>query len=219
MEPRARRRGAVGDRGHGVDGGRRGRADRGDDRAGVARGRARPAAARYAASTGVVPHLELEQARRLDRRRVRVLGADDDPPVGSRGPRRRERRDQARRGRVLDVPVERLGQAEQLPQPVERHLLELLQRRRGAPEDADLVEPGDQELGQDPGLGRGRREVGEVARALPVGDARASGSASRSRRTAANGSACLGRRGGQRRPDLARLDLRRAPGSSRMSSR
>ena len=70
------------------------------------------------------------------------------------------------------MAVQRLGQAEQLPQPVERHLLELLQRRRGAPEDPDLVEPGDQELGEDPGLGRGRREVGEVARALPVGDAR-----------------------------------------------
>ena len=46
-------------------------------------------------------------------------------------------------------PWSAVGQAEQLPQPVERHLLELLQRRRGAPEDADLVERGDQQLGED----------------------------------------------------------------------
>ena len=67
--------------------------------------------------------------------------------------------------------MEPLGQPEQLAQPVERQLLQLLQHGRGAPEDADLVERRDQQLGQDPGLRARVREVREVARALPVRDA------------------------------------------------
>ena len=46
------------------------------------------------------------------------------------------------------------------------------ERRRGAPEDADLVEACDQELREDARLCCGRREVGEVTRALPVRDPR-----------------------------------------------
>jgi hypothetical protein len=104
------------------------------------------------------------------------------------------------------MPVERLGQAEQLSHPVERHLLQLLQRRRGAPEDPDLVEPGDQELGENPGLRRGRGEVGEVARALPVRDARHQDPVE----VAQHGSKwlrLLGRGGRQGSPDLPGLDL------------
>ena len=103
-----------------------------------------------------------------------MLGADDDAPARRRRPGGRERGDEARRGRVLDVPVEALREAEQVGEPGERHLLELLQGGRRAPEDPDLVERGDQELREDPRLGAGRREVREVARALPVREARAS---------------------------------------------
>ena len=172
VEPDARGRSPVGDRGHGVDGRRRGRADGRDDRAGAGRGRAGRAAARTRRRPATV---------RTSSSSSRAAFVVDECVCSEQTTTRRSgaaaraaasaviRPDDAR---VLDVAVERLGQAEQLPQPVERHLLELLQRRRGAPEDADLVEPGDQQLGQDPGLGAGRREVGEVARALPVRDPR-----------------------------------------------
>ncbi len=68
------------------------------------------------------------------------------------------------------MAVHRVRKAEQLAQPVECHLLELLQRRRRSPEDADLVETCDQKLGQDAGLCRRGREVREVPWALPVRD-------------------------------------------------
>ncbi len=74
--------------------------------------------------------------------------------------------------RVRELPVlsqvEPGREAEQLGEPGERHLLELLQRGRGAPEDPDLVEGGREELREDSGLGAGRGEVREVPRALPV---------------------------------------------------
>ena len=38
------------------------------------------------------------------------------------------------------MPAEALGQVEQLPQPVEGQLLQLLERGRRAPQDPDLVE-------------------------------------------------------------------------------
>ena len=136
-----------------------------------------------------------------------MLRADDDPAAGSRRARGGEGGDQARRRRVLDVPVELLGQPEQLSQPVQRQLLELLQGGRRAPENPDLVQARDEQLGQDPGLGAGRREVGEVARALPVGDPRQQDlvqvAEHRGERLG-----LLGRRCRQGRPDRARLDLR-----------
>ena len=70
------------------------------------------------------------------------------------------------------VPVQAGRKAEKLGEPVERHLLELLQGGRRAPEDPDLVEAGDQKLGEHAGLPAGRREVREEARALPVRDPR-----------------------------------------------
>src|SRR6185295_10673589 len=90
--------------------------------------------------------LELEQTRRLRGRGVRVLGADDDALARRRRPGGRERRDQSGRGGVLDMAVEALRQAEQVGEPGERHLLELLERGRGAPEDPDLVQRRDEEL-------------------------------------------------------------------------
>ena len=103
------------------------------------------------------------------------------------------------------MPHEAFREAEQLPEPVECHLLELLQRRRRAPQDADLVEA-DEELREDPGLGAGRREVREEARALPVREPGAR-TASRSRSTVANGS-------GESGAELGSAE-RRAPGSTR----
>ena len=184
----------------------RGRPDRRHDRAGVAElEQVGPQAEALVGRNRA--HLELEDSRRLGRGRVRVLGADDDPPAGRRLARGDERGQRPDRGGVLDVPVELRRQAEQLPQPVQRHLLELLQHRRGAPEDADLVEGGDQQLGEDARLGARGREVGEVARALPVGDARHEHVVE----VAEHGGERLrpvGRCGRQPRPDLAGLDLR-----------
>ena len=44
--------------------------------------------------------------------------------------------------------------AEELREPVERHLLELLQGRGRPPQDPELVEPRDQELREDARLRR-----------------------------------------------------------------
>ena len=136
-----------------------------------------------------------------------MLGADDDALTRRRRPGGRERGDQARRGRVLDVPVETLRQAEQVGEPGERHLLELLERGRGAPEDPDLVQRSDEELGKDPRLGGRRREVGEVARALPVGQSRHQHlvEVAQDGRERLRFCRCTV---GQRRPDRPRLDLR-----------
>ena len=113
---------------------------------------------------------EPEQPHRLLDRRVRVLRRDDRSRTRLRLARGRERGDRRRRRGVLDVPVPAAGKAEQLRDPVERHLLELLQRRRRAPEDSDVVQRCDQQLRQDTRLRPGDGEVREVARALPVRD-------------------------------------------------
>ncbi len=85
--------------------------------------------------------------------------------------------------------------------------LELGRGGRGAPEERHLVERGREQLGQDRRLRAARREVGEEARRLPVGDPRhqhlVEVAQDRGERLPA-----LRRRGGQRGADLARLDLR-----------
>ncbi len=60
---------------------------------------------------------------------------------------------------------------EQLCEPREGDLLELLQRRGRPPENPHVVEAGDEQLGEDRGLGGARGEVREEARALPVREA------------------------------------------------
>ena len=90
VQPGARRLGTVGDRGDRVDGGRRGRADRRHDRAGVGRGRARPAAARRPRRPAIVADLELEQPRRL-RSSTSACARSRRRPCG-RAPRRARRR-------------------------------------------------------------------------------------------------------------------------------
>ena len=85
------------------------------------------------------------------------------------GDQRRQRRG---RGAVLDVAVPAGRQPEQLGDPVEHHALELGRRRRRAPQDRDRVERRRQQLGEDRRLGRAGGEVREVARVLPVRDAR-----------------------------------------------
>ena len=206
MQPDALGLAAVGDRGHGVDRGRRRRPDRRDDRTGAVEVEQVGPQPERVVDRGLA-QLQLEQLRGLVHGRVRVLGADDGPRVGSRGAGRRERDERARRGGVLDVAVQPGRKPEELREPVERHLLELLQRGRRAPEDPDLVEARDQELGEDAGLGAGGREVREEARALPVRDP----GHEHVVEVAENSGERLGlvrRRSGQRGPHRARLDLR-----------
>jgi hypothetical protein len=59
-----------------------------------------------------------------------------------------QRRD---RRRVVDHALERVGQADQLAQPAERHLLELGRDRRRPPEHRLLVQRGREELRETPG--------------------------------------------------------------------
>ena len=126
VQPGAGLPAAVGELRHGVDRGRRRRPDRRDNGTGVGQVEL-VEAHREALVARHGPELELEQACRLRRRRVGVLGADDDAPARCRRACSRERGDEARRRRVLDVPVEALRQPEQVCEPRERHLLELLQ--------------------------------------------------------------------------------------------
>ena len=140
------------------------------------------------------------------RRRSAPARSRARPGGRARGPSDGERDERARRRRVLDLPAKPSGEPEQLREPVERHLLELLQRRGGPPEDPELVQPGDQDLGEDRGLRARHREVREPARVLRVrqpGQEHAVEVAS----TAANGSGSSGGDAGKRGADLTRLDL------------
>ena len=171
VEPHALGSAAVGERGNRVDRRRRRRPDRRDERAGVGQvDELGPHRERVV--TGHRAELELEQPGRLRGGRVRVLRADDHPAARRRGARGRERGDEAARRGVLEMAVEPRRQPEQVGEPGERHLLELLERRRGTPEDADLVQPRRQQLGEDSRVRARGGEVREVARALPVGEPR-----------------------------------------------
>ena len=139
---------------------------------------------------------------------VRVLGADE----------RRDGRAGSERATIAaaSTPVEAVssmwprnssGSPTSCRSQSTRQLLELLERGRRAPEDPDLVEPGDEELREHAGLRARRREVGEEARALPVREPRQEDVVE----IVEHGRERLGlvgRRGGQRRADLAGLDLR-----------
>ena len=120
-----------------------------------------------------LPELELEHAARLVDGGVRMLRADDDPRTGLRLTGGRERRERRERRSLLEMAVPAGGQPDQLGEPGDDRLLELLQRRRRAPENADVVERGGEQLGEDARSGAGGREVGEEAWTLPVRDARA----------------------------------------------
>src|SRR6266542_2160842 len=83
--------------------------------------------------------LEPDQLARAVDRRVRLLRAEHE--AGLDLPSRRQRAQRRLRRTLLQVSVPAGRQPEKLRQPAERHLLQLLQRRRSAPEDADLVQP------------------------------------------------------------------------------
>ena len=171
MEPDTFPFAGVGDRADRIDRGARRRSDRRNDcaRAGeIERLRAEP----ELIVCRRLPELQLEQPARLVDRGVRVLRADDDAGARPRVARGRERRQRRDRCPLLDVAVQAGREPEQLRKPVEGRLLELLERRRGAPEDADVVEPRDQQLGESSRAGAGGREVGEEPRALPVRETR-----------------------------------------------
>ena len=165
--PAARR---LGDRGHGVDRGRRGGADRRHDRGRVGevaqvvracgtRSRTRPCAPRGRASG---------RPCRPTSARARST-TTTSRPVASRA---------AISAASVEVealssmwPCQPPGSPSRSADPVEHDALELGGGRRGAPQDRHRVERRRQQLGQDRRLRGAGGEVGEVARMLPVGDA------------------------------------------------
>ena len=115
------------------------------------------------------------------------------------------------------VPVGAEGrrQAQQVGEPVHDVLLELGGRRAGHPGHALHAEAGRDQVAEHGRAGGVGREVAEEAGVLPVRDARAATTRSRSASTAENGSPCSGARGGQRGADLAGGDLRAHRAASR----
>ena len=109
------------------------------------------------------------------------------------------------------VRAEPRGQAEQVDEPVEDVRLELGRGRRGRPQHALHAEPGGEQVAEDRRPARVRREVGEERRVLPVRDARQHDLVQVAQHVRER-LAGLGRRVRQRRADLARRDLARAPG-------
>src|SRR6185437_14483357 len=65
-----------------------------------------------------------------------------------------------------------LAKPEHLPQPVGRHLLQLRLRRRRLPQHRLHIERRDEHLGDDPRHRRGRGEIAEERRVIPVRDSR-----------------------------------------------
>ena len=101
-----------------------------------------------------------------------------------------------------------LREADELAQPVDRQLLELLQRGRGAPEDPDLVEPRDEQLREharapSPVVAKYAKKRGLCQCVSPGKQDRVEiGEDARERL------GLVRRRRGKRRADLAGLDLR-----------
>ena len=148
VEPDPLRGAPLRERGDRVDRGRRGRADGRDERARVGEvDELRAHRERVVPGNG--PELELEQPGRLRGGRMRVLGAHDDAPAWRGGAGRGERRHEPGRRGVLEMAVQPRREAEQVGEPGQRDLLELLERRRGTPEDPDLVQPRGEQLGED----------------------------------------------------------------------
>ena len=127
-------------------------------------------------------------------------------PAGRALARGEERAEDRARGGVLDDAREALGQAGHLAKPVEDARLQLGRGGRGLPEHALGAERRGEHLGEDRRRARVRREVGEEARVLPVGDPR-----QHHRREVGEDLvhrlAALGRREPEPRGDLAGLDL------------
>ena len=69
---------------------------------------------------------------------------------------------------VVDDTFECVRQADQLPQPAERHGFELGRRRRGPPQHRLLIERRRKELGEDAGRAGGDCEIREEAGMVPV---------------------------------------------------
>ena len=196
VQPDPLGRAHVGDLRHRIHAGHGGRADRGDDRQRRPAGRA---VGRHGRAQRVGPHAEpvvdgdplqgaLPEPQRhhgLVDRRVRMLGQVDPArrQLGaSRQPAGADVRDgrlagrgqrvQARhRGRVVDHPLERGRQPQQLPQPAQGDFLQLGRGGRGAPQHRLHVEGRGQQLRQHARPAPGDGEVGEEAGVVPVGDA------------------------------------------------
>jgi len=73
---------------------------------------------------------------------------------------------------VVDDTLERVGQADETPQPAKRHGFELGGGGRGPPQHRLLIERRREKLGEHAGRAGGNREVREEAGMIPVGDRR-----------------------------------------------
>ena len=105
-------------------------------------------------------------------------------------------------------PCQALRKSEQLGEPVEHVKLELRRGRRDAPDERDLVQRRGQQLGEDRRLARGYGEVAEEARALPVRDRRQDQLVEIAEHVC-EGLSLLGRRRGERPPQVARSQARK----------
>jgi hypothetical protein len=182
---------------HRVDAGRGCRPHRGDDRdwyaAGVAVGR-NLGVEKVGAHPEVVVHrnpgerivAQADRDHRLVHRRVRLLRAVNaqgcevvascqplGSHVGDRGfARRRHRVQRGNRRGVVNDPLERRGEPNQLPEPAERDRLEFGRGGRRAPQHGLLVEGGCEKIGEHTGGTAGGTEVREERRMVPMGEAR-----------------------------------------------
>ena len=105
--------------------------------------------------------------RRRRRANVGELGA----PCGDEGTEDGLTRGAEKRASAAAVEHEGLGQVERLGEPVDDDHLELHGGRRGGPREGDDVDAGREGLAEGSDGTAGRREVRQLARALPVREA------------------------------------------------
>ena len=125
---------------------------------------------------------------------------------GSPLPSAEKRREGSGAGGVVHHARPGFAQARHLAQPVHDHLLDLGRGRARLPAHALHAEARGHDVGQDGGVARIAREVGEETGVIPVGDAGHHVPVERGQRLIQL--AALSRRmGGKRGPDLSRLNL------------
>jgi len=221
--------GELADAGHRVDGGGAGAAHGGDDGAGpVATGDVGPERLLQRVGTErmglvageqaeVLPAEAGEQRSLLDGAVSHLRGVDDErgglglkaaPGLSVAGGAlaRAEQRDEGGgAGRVLDDAGEGGRQADELAQPLHRHLLELGRGGARLPAHPLGAEAGGDQVGEHRGQHRVGREVGEEPRVVPVSDAGENGGVEQGEQ-ALHGDALVGCRRGEVAPHLARLD-------------
>ena len=121
--------------------------------------------------------------------------------------RRGQRQHRGGGGGVGDQPVEAVGKAKRLADPVDDDLLEFRPDRTRPPQHHVRVQRGGQHLADDSRPGRRAAEIRQESRVLPVGDVRFE-QAPVVGQNLPNRLRRLGRRLREERPERARLDLR-----------